>query len=94
MILKHILVNKFFRVGFLISIFLLIFTILDIQLISAHGFGERYDLPVPLNLYLLGSAITILLSFLIIAAFFKVNTQKKPLAIYIPIPKTVFFSLK
>ena len=94
MILKHILVNKIFRVCFLISIFLLIFTTLDTQSISAHGFGERYDLPVPLNLYLLGSAITILISFLIIVAFFKVNTNKKTLAIYIPIPKTIFFYLK
>ena len=37
--------------------------------IQAHGFGERYDLPVPLDLYLGGSAIAVLLSFFVIAFF-------------------------
>ena len=29
----------------------------------AHAFGQRYDLPLPLNLYLAGAAIAILLTF-------------------------------
>ena len=34
----------------------------------AHGFGQRYDLPVPLGLYLLGAGATVGFSFLLVAA--------------------------
>lgn len=34
----------------------------------AHGFGQRYDLPVPLWLYLLGAGATVGFSFLLVAA--------------------------
>jgi hypothetical protein len=37
----------------------------------AHGFAQRYDLPVPLNLYLAGAAATVALSFLVIAFFLR-----------------------
>ena len=32
----------------------------------AHGFGERYDLPVPLWLYVGGAGATVALSFVVI----------------------------
>ena len=35
----------------------------------AHGFGQRYDLPVPLWLYLTGAAAAVAVSFVIMAAF-------------------------
>lgn len=35
----------------------------------AHAFGQRYDLPVPLTLYLIGAAAAVLLSFVVFAAF-------------------------
>jgi hypothetical protein len=35
----------------------------------AHGFGQRYDLPVPLWLYLLGAGAAVLLSFVVIGIF-------------------------
>lgn len=35
----------------------------------AHGFGVRYDLPVPLWLYLYGAAAAVVISFLLIAFF-------------------------
>ncbi len=35
----------------------------------AHGFAQRYDLPVPLSLYLTGAAITVAVSFLVITLF-------------------------
>ena len=37
----------------------------------AHGFGQRYDLPVPLSLYLTGAAAVVAVSFLIMAIFFR-----------------------
>lgn len=37
----------------------------------AHGFGERYDLPVPLWLYLYGAAATVLVSFVIVGMFMR-----------------------
>lgn len=35
----------------------------------AHGLGERYDLPLPLELYLYGAASVVALSFLVMALF-------------------------
>jgi len=35
----------------------------------AHGFGQRYDLPVPLWLYLLGAGAAVVLSFVVIGIF-------------------------
>ena len=37
--------------------------------VAAHGFGERYDLPVPLWLYVAGAAATVALSFVMIGFF-------------------------
>lgn len=36
---------------------------------AAHGIGQRYDLPVPLWLYLYGAASAVILSFVLIALF-------------------------
>ena len=36
-----------------------------------HGFGESYDLPLPLNLLLVGAAATVALSFVVIGIFVK-----------------------
>ena len=38
---------------------------------GAHGFGQRYDLPLPLALYLLGTAAAVVLSFVVVGAFAK-----------------------
>jgi hypothetical protein len=35
----------------------------------AHGFGDRYDLPVPLSLWVAGAAIAVVLSFVVIGVF-------------------------
>jgi hypothetical protein len=37
----------------------------------AHGFGLRYDLPVPLSLYLFGAAAAVVLSFVVAAVFLR-----------------------
>lgn len=44
--------------------------------VSAHGFGARYDLPVPLSLYALGAAAAVALSFVIAGVFLK--TRRSP----------------
>src|SRR5438477_7682861 len=36
---------------------------------AAHGFGQRYDLPLPLSLYLIGTAAAVVLSFVVVALF-------------------------
>ena len=36
---------------------------------GAHGFGQRYDLPIPLSFYLVGTAAVVVVSFLIVALF-------------------------
>jgi len=37
----------------------------------AHGFGARYDLPIPLSLYLAGAGLTVALSFAMLAVFMR-----------------------
>ena len=36
---------------------------------QAHGFGQRYDLPLPLSLYITGACVAIVVTFLIVALF-------------------------
>ena len=38
---------------------------------SAHGFGQRYDLPLPLELFVTGGAAVVFLSFVIAALFMR-----------------------
>jgi hypothetical protein len=40
---------------------------------GAHGFGQRYDLPVPLWLWVTGAAAAVVLSFVIIGLFVRSN---------------------
>ena len=42
----------------------------------AHGFGERYDLPVPLGLYIGGAAAAVVLSFAVIGLFMRGNAGR------------------
>lgn len=37
--------------------------------VQAHGFGQRYELPLPLSLYLYGAAAVVALSFLVFGLF-------------------------
>jgi hypothetical protein len=36
---------------------------------TAHGFGQRYDLPLPLSLYLFSAAAAVVASFLVVGLF-------------------------
>ncbi len=36
---------------------------------AAHGFGQRYDLPIPLSFYLVGTAAAVVVSFVIVGLF-------------------------
>src|SRR2546422_9672193 len=36
---------------------------------AAHGFGQRYDLPLPLSFYLFGAAAAVVFSFVVIVFF-------------------------
>jgi len=38
---------------------------------AAHGFGQRYDLPLPLSLYLIGAGAAVALSFVIFGLFMR-----------------------
>jgi hypothetical protein len=46
------------------------------QSACAHGLGRRYDLPVPLELYLYAAGTTVAVSFLLIAWFMRSATQR------------------
>ena len=39
--------------------------------VYGHGFGERYDLPVPLHFYFAGSGAAVALSFVVISLFMR-----------------------
>ncbi len=43
----------------------------------AHGFGERYDLPVPLSLYIGGAGAAVALSFVIVGMFVRGTSRRQ-----------------
>ena len=42
---------------------------------AAHGFGTRYDLPIPLSLYVTGAGLVVLLSFVALSCGVRSSTQ-------------------
>ena len=46
---------------------------------SAQGFGQRYDLPIPLSFYLWGADATVALSFVFLVVFFTSERAIRPL---------------
>ena len=55
-----------YGLGILIVLSLGLFNVSSVQ---AHGFGERYDLPIPLGVFLVGASLTIIFSFVVIGIF-------------------------
>ena len=54
---------------------------------AAHGFGQRYDLPLPLGLWVLGAGATIVLTFAVTALYLRetsiqIGTDRPAFAIY------------
>ena len=47
---------------------------LTVSPLAAHAFGQRYDLPIPLNYFLVGAVATVFLSFVLIGLF----VQRQP----------------
>ena len=45
--------------------------------VSSHGFGERYDLPIPLSYFVIGAGMTVALSFVVIGLFIR-STNSYP----------------
>lgn len=43
----------------------------------AHGFGQRYDLPLPLSFYLYGTAAAVAVSFVVVALFVRGGAQTR-----------------
>ena len=56
----------FYGLGILTAI---TFGVFNFPKVHAHGFGERYDLPIPLGFFLVGASLTIILSFVVIGLF-------------------------
>jgi hypothetical protein len=53
----------------LIALALLGVSLVAAQPVGAHGFGQRYDLPVPLWLYLYGAGAAVIVSFVFVGLF-------------------------
>src|SRR5499433_3620198 len=45
---------------------------------AAHGFGQRYDLPIPLSFYLAGAAAAVVVSFVIVGLFVREASRIHP----------------
>ena len=60
--------------------FLLAFLAISAALLAqpayAHGFGERYDLPVPLSYFMVGGGAAVVLSFAMIGVVVKGEAQR------------------
>ena len=48
-----------------------LYSLVTISQAQEHGFGARYDLPIPLSLYLTGAGLTVALSFAMLALFMR-----------------------
>src|SRR5713101_7420675 len=42
---------------------------------NAHGFGQRYDLPIPLSFYLFGTAAAVVVTFVIVGLFVREGSR-------------------
>ena len=51
---------------------LIVLFVINIQPVYAHGFGEKYNLPIPLWLYIYGGGASVALSFILIGLFVKI----------------------
>ncbi len=49
---------------------------LTVSPVAAHAFGQRYDLPIPLNYFLVGAVATVFLSFVLIGLFVQRRSEK------------------
>ena len=49
---------------------------LTVSPVAAHAFGQRYDLPIPLNYFLVGAVATVFLSFVLIGVFVQRHPEK------------------
>ena len=71
------------RNKFLIISTITFFWISTPKKIYAHGFGERYDLPIPFIFFLIGAGLTIIFSFFLLLLFYnqkdKANKFKSPI---------------
>ena len=67
--------NLMLRPKFLLA-FLAISAALLAQPAYAHGFGERYDLPVPLSYFMVGGGAAVVLSFAMIGLVVKGEVQR------------------
>jgi hypothetical protein len=68
----------------------LLLVILGLASVSAqaHGFEERYDLPVPLAYVIAGACATVLLTFVVAVFFMRQTAQQVPLADATPAPSS------
>lgn len=53
---------------------------------KAHGFGQRYELPLPLELYLFGAAAVVVLSFVVFALFVRGALSQQRRTAELPVP--------
>ncbi|PWT88619.1 MAG: hypothetical protein C5B56_08445 [Proteobacteria bacterium] len=61
-----------------------------VSVASAHGFGQRYDLPIPLSFYLWGAGLTVALSFVVLALFLTSERAARPLpTLVVPLPAAI-----
>jgi hypothetical protein len=54
-----------------VAVTIALYGFLAMPRVEAHGFGARYDLPIPLSLYLTGAGLTVALSFVMLALFMR-----------------------
>jgi hypothetical protein len=61
---KHIITNFF-------GIITPVACVFDPQFVYAHAFGYRYDLPLPMEFYMTGATLAVLISFVVMGVFLK-----------------------
>ena len=73
----------------LLSVAMLLILLSLPRTVYAHGFGERYDLPVPLWLYIWGAAAVVLISFIAIIRLVNRGNAQPILEARLAVPRIV-----
>ncbi len=62
--------------------------------VCAHGFDERYDLPVPLGWVVVGACAVVALSFAVAALFARGGPQPQRRGLELPVPRAVALGMR
>lgn len=77
----------------LVPLFLLSFLLFPTPTF-AHGFGQKFNLPLPFWLYLFSAGIVVVVSFVLLSFFTSAKKEIKPVKVIRPLPSLLILTLR